>query len=86
MTRGRTVYACDLMIQQGLLNNAHISDENPLLPCLAEPGDAGRLLVLPHWLASGDGAPATPAQKEQFTAALLYFEAFRRAHEKQGKA
>lgn len=51
ITRGHTVYACDLMVPPYYLPNRQINEEMPFVPCLAEPGDAGDIRVIPYWCA-----------------------------------
>lgn len=72
MTGGRAVYACDLMITPGFLVGKHVSAEMPLIPCLAEPGDKGRILHLPYWVISEESA-TTSEQDVEF---CLWMHAF----------
>jgi hypothetical protein len=51
LTKGHTVYACDLGIAPWYLPDRHLSDEIPMIPCLAEPGDTGRICAIPYWVA-----------------------------------
>jgi hypothetical protein len=41
-----TVYACDLMIHQALLHKGFLDE--PHIPCMATPGDTGRIEMIPH--------------------------------------
>jgi hypothetical protein len=79
MTGGHTVYACDLLIEPDMLADGFLSDDCPLLPCLAEPGETGLIFLLPYWMAAAPDEPATAAQVDEFEAALVYFDAIRRA-------
>jgi hypothetical protein len=54
VTRGAAVYACDLMVDPRLLIGHHISDDAPFIPCLADRGDHGRLIVMPSWYVQGE--------------------------------
>jgi hypothetical protein len=72
ITRGPTVYACDLLIEPGLLPDKHISDNVPFLPCMAEPGEIGRLLLIPYWMIPPQ-LPATDDQKSDFLVSLVRF-------------
>lgn len=70
VTGGPDVYACDLMIVPQLLPGRHVSDALPMLPCAAEPGDAGRIAQVPFWLLPGAPAPAEE-ERQHFTLSLL---------------
>jgi len=59
ITGGKIVYACDLWIPPLLLKNNCL--EIPYLPCMAEPGDKGRINVLPWWIAVGEQQPVADA-------------------------
>jgi hypothetical protein len=62
-TGGPVVYACDLSISPLLLPGRHVSNEMPLLPCMAEPGPSGRICQVPYWLITGDAAPGEEARR-----------------------
>ena len=51
ITKGIRCYACDLAIHPWYLPGRHISDQIPMIPCLAEPGDRGEIRAVPYWLA-----------------------------------
>jgi len=55
ITSGKIIYACDLWIPPLLLKNNCLELHH--LPCLAEPGDKGRINVLPWWIAVGEEQP-----------------------------
>ena len=57
---GRVIYACDLWIPPALLK--HQSLNIPMLPCMAERGDRGRINVLPWWIAVGEDEPRLDAE------------------------
>jgi hypothetical protein len=79
MTGGlNAVSACDLMIDPALLPGGFLGDECPILPCLAEPGDSGRILLLPHWLVDDRPTSRSAGQRDDFLTALVHFEALRR--------
>lgn len=67
---GMTVYACDLAIQPELLAGRCVSDELPLIPCMAEPGVTGRIVVMPYWMVEGRETPDDAAE-EAFALSLL---------------
>jgi hypothetical protein len=69
VTGGPTVYAIDLIVCPLLLNGRHIADEMPLVPCMAEPGDDGRVMQMPYWLATG-APPPGPAEQQEFLISL----------------
>ena len=69
LTGGAAVYAVDLAVSQLLLAGRHIADEMPLVPCMAEPGDDGRIVQMPYWLLT-DGAPPGEAERETFEMTL----------------
>ena len=58
VTRGVPVYACDLSIHPLYLPDQHLCDEMPMIPCLAEPGDAGQIRHVPYWCAFEAPPPA----------------------------
>lgn len=64
LTSGVTVYAIDLYISPLLLFGRHISDDLPLVPCMAEPGDDGRVMQAPYWLIYGFPPPGEEEQEE----------------------
>ena len=62
ITGGVAVWACDLWIDPGVLHGRRVSDEMPLLPCMAEPGPAGRITQIPWWVQLGVPAPDEDAE------------------------
>jgi hypothetical protein len=60
-----TVYAVDAAVNPLLLYQRQISDEMPLVPFMAEPGEAGRITQMPYWFISGTAAPGE-AEAEAF--------------------
>lgn len=54
VTDNHAVFACDLAIPPLFLPNKHISEEFPFIICLAEPGEAGEIRVVPYWCAFDD--------------------------------
>ena len=73
ITGGVDVYACDLVIDPHLLPGRHISDDLPLLPCMAERGDAGWISQIPFWVFAG-GPPPDAESKEAFVLTLVALE------------
>jgi hypothetical protein len=69
LTKGAVVYAVDLVISPLLLSGRHISDEMPLVPCMAEPSDDGRVMQMPYWIATG-GPPPGQAESNEFLRTL----------------
>jgi hypothetical protein len=53
ITGGVEVFAVDVFIMPELLKDRHISDEMPLVPCMAETGERGRILQMPWWFVAG---------------------------------
>jgi hypothetical protein len=51
ITKGHRVYAVDLAVHPHYLPDRHLSDGVPMVPCLAEPGDQGRVRAIPYWCA-----------------------------------
>ena len=51
ITAGHRVYAVDLAVHPHYLPERHLSDEMPMVPCLAEPGDQGGVRAIPYWCA-----------------------------------
>jgi hypothetical protein len=70
VTGGPTVYACDLAIAPQLLERRHIPDDSPLVPCVAEPGDSGRICQMPFWVVMNQDAPDAEAT-EAFSTMIL---------------
>jgi hypothetical protein len=58
LTDGREFYACDLWIPPKLLHRQCISDDLPFIPCMAEPGESGRINVMPWWIGIDVPEPA----------------------------
>ena len=58
LTGDRAVFACDLWIPPLLLRNHQV--DCPLIPCMAEPGERGRINVLPWWIALDRPEPTLP--------------------------
>jgi hypothetical protein len=58
VTAGHRVYAVDLAVHPHYLPERHLSDEMPMVPCLAEPGDQGRIRAIPYWCAFDVPPPA----------------------------
>ena len=46
-TKGRTVYGSGLMFPRQFLAEGHLTTR--VFPCLAEPGEQGRIRLVPHW-------------------------------------
>jgi hypothetical protein len=57
ITGGRIIYACDLFVHPLYLPDRHLSDEMPVIPCLAQPGDVGEIRAMPYWCAFDVAAP-----------------------------
>lgn len=57
VSNGRTYYAVDLALSPEYLAGGYIDAEMPIVPCLAEPGEKGRIRLIPYWTAL-DGIPA----------------------------
>jgi hypothetical protein len=74
ITDGHPVYAVDLAVSQLMLAGRHISDEFPLVPCVAEPGDQGRIVQMPYWLVNGNLAP-TESERQEFLTSLVWITA-----------
>lgn len=58
LTGGREVYAFDLMILGDYLPSGTV--EVPMIPCVAEPGPAGEIHMIPFWVATGEDRPDGP--------------------------
>lgn len=56
VTGGRAVYAVDLAVHPLYLPGRHLSDDAPMVPCLAEPGEKGEIRCIPYWCV----APVPP--------------------------
>ena len=69
LTEGANVYAVDLAVSPLLLGHGYISDELPLVPCMAEPGGEGRITQMPYWFVSEIQAPSE-AHAREFTLML----------------
>jgi len=50
-TGGPVVYAADLFVDTNRLKGKRLTPENPVLPCIAAPGEKGALELLPWWVA-----------------------------------
>ena len=73
LTGGPVAYACDLPIHPLLLPGRRLSDASLNIPCVAEPGDAGRIMQMPHWFVRGEGPPG-PEEDAEFALTLLTIE------------
>ncbi len=60
---GRQAYACDMQVVREFLPGGYLREECPLVPCMAEPGDDGRILHLAWWVASGRESPGRRAEE-----------------------
>ncbi len=60
LTEGREVYAFDLMIVGDFLPSGLVTI--PMIPCLAEPGPAGQIQMIPWWVVPMD--PAKPLRDD----------------------
>jgi len=69
LTGATVVYAVDLVVSPLLLPGKCISDQMPLVPCMAEPGDDGRVMQVPYWLVAGTPPPGQ-AENNEFIATL----------------
>jgi hypothetical protein len=49
---GLEVWAVDLAVHPAYLPGGHLSDEFPLIPCLATPGRFGVTRVMPYWMVA----------------------------------
>lgn len=54
-TNGRRIYLCDIKLHRGFLHNQRL--EIPMIPCMGERGDMGRLMAIPWWIAVGTKPP-----------------------------
>lgn len=69
VARGRELYACDTSISPLFLRDGHVSDTHPLIYCIAEPGEGGRIMQLPIRFAG----PSVPAEEyKDHLDALIY--------------
>jgi hypothetical protein len=75
LTDGAAIYACDLAVQSQLLFRQHILDEFPLVPCMAEPGERGRILQMPYWFIADNGV-GSPIEMEAFEVSLRSLTTF----------
>ncbi|MFT3785459.1 MAG: hypothetical protein QM770_04755 [Tepidisphaeraceae bacterium] len=67
------VYALDLVVTPLLLADGFISDRTTHIPVLAEPGPAGRTLIVPWWFLTGGCAP-TPMHEQAWIGSLAYMQ------------
>lgn len=51
LTGSRPVYAFDLVVRNDYLKSDTL--EQPLIPCVAEPGDSGSIQMIPWWVVDG---------------------------------
>jgi hypothetical protein len=64
-TDGYPVYCVDLLVEPGYLSAGRLTPDP--LPCLAEPGEAGGIELIPFWLLlpAAPGSSAQPGQEQR---------------------
>jgi hypothetical protein len=72
LTKNHTIYACDLYIFRDFLPEGYLKNGQPCIPCMAEPGNAGRIIHLPWWIWADKPAP-TVAKERSFHGVTLAF-------------
>ena len=82
LTPHGTAYAVDVAMDPTLLAGRHLG-EAPMVPCMAEPGDQGRILQMPYWLFLMDKSP-DPAENVAFIEMVTSLEALRELGEREG--
>ena len=55
---GSIIYAADLIIRPRYLRQAHLTNDDLLLPCVADPGAEGAIEHRPYWQVTGEPPPA----------------------------
>ncbi len=78
ITKGVTVYVCDLLIRPEFLKDKHLPPAvflHPSIPCMAEPGASGRIQLIPWSVAESftekPVEPVTPMAKGYDIDAIL---------------
>jgi hypothetical protein len=69
MAGRHTMYVCDLVLLSGLFKGGCLTDEVPMVPCFAEPGERGRMVQMPYWVATGESPSAV--EREALKASLM---------------
>lgn len=70
ISNGAAVFICDIIMHPLCFSQGYLHDDLPFVPCLAEPGEKGRIMQLPHWVLTDD-EPTAEQDKALSQVALL---------------